>query len=103
MPRNAHGLGQQKLRVGGAVAAAALLVEKLQNIGVGGRLYGKVLPETLVPGKGGLQRPGIGPNAGLIVQVKGSGDLMNDLPGLLQGDKWGFLHMRALRKMYFYV
>ena len=55
MSRDAHGLGQQQLRIGGAVAAAALLVENFQQEGVGGGLDGKILPESGIPGKRRLQ------------------------------------------------
>ena len=89
---NAHSLGQQQLRIGGAVAAAALLVEDLQNVGVGGCLYGKKLLKPLVPGKGSLQGPGISADTGLVVQVERRRDLGNDLLRLVQGDKWDLFH-----------
>ena len=92
MAGNAHGLRQQKLRIGGAVAAAALLVQHLENIGVGGGLYREILPKALVPGKRGLQRPGIPPDAGLVIQMKGGRDLPDDFLCLVQGDKRGLLH-----------
>lgn len=55
MARDANGLGQQQLRIGGAVAAAALLMEDFQQEGVGGGLDGKILPESGIPGKRRLQ------------------------------------------------
>ena len=55
MSRDAHGLGQQQLGIGGAVAAAALLVENFQQEGIWGGLDGKILPESGIPGKRRLQ------------------------------------------------
>ena len=89
---NAHGLRQQQLRIGGAVAAAALLVQHLENIGIGGCLYREILLKALIPGKRGLQRPGISSDAGLVIQMKGGGDLLDDFLCLVQGDKRGLLH-----------
>ena len=89
---DAHSLGQQQLCIGGAVAAAAFLMEDLQNVGVGGGLHGKILLESGVPGEGFLHFPGIFPNACLVIQVEGGRDLGGNGLRLLQGHKGGFLH-----------
>ena len=94
--RDAHRLAKQQLCVAGAVTATALLMEKLQNIGIGGGLHGKILPEAGIPGKGGFQLPHILPDARLVIDVEGGGNLRRDLTGLLQGQKGGFLHIRVL-------
>ncbi len=54
MAGDAHGLSHEKLRVGGAVATAALLLEDLKDVGIGSCLHGKVFPEAGVPGKSRL-------------------------------------------------
>ena len=90
--RDAHGLGQQQLGIGGAVAAAALLVEDFQQEGVGGGLDGKILPESGIPGKRRLQQPGVGADAGLVVNVKGGGDLLADFLCFFQSQKRYLFH-----------
>ena len=92
MSRDANGLGQQQLRIGGAVAAAALLMEDFQQEGVGGGLDGKILPESGIPGKRRLQRPGVGTDAGFVVNVKGGGDLLADFLCFFQSQKRYLFH-----------
>ena len=89
---DAYGLGQQKLRVGGAVTAAALFLQNFDNIGIGRGLYGKILPKAGVPGKGSLQRPGIAADARLVVDVEGGGNLGRDFTGLIQRHKCLLFH-----------
>ena len=80
-------VGHHQLAQGGAVHTAALFLENLQDLGVGGGLHGKVLGVAGVPGKGPAQGPGVLPDALLVIQVEGSGILLGDLLQLLQGDK----------------
>ena len=87
-----HRLRQQQLRIAGAVAAAALLLQDFQDVGVGGSLHGKIFPEAFVPGEGRLQCPGIGPDASLVVQVEGGGNLLFDFHCLFQRHKRGLFH-----------
>ena len=72
---DAAALTHEKFRLGRAVAAAALFVEDLQNGGGGGGLHGKILPVAGVPGKGGLQRAGVFPDALLVIDMEGGGIL----------------------------
>ena len=81
-------LGQQQLRQGGAVAATAFAVQKLQNFGRGRGLDGKVFPIAGIPGKGLLQTPGACPDARLIIDVEGGGILPHNGLQLLFCDKW---------------
>lgn len=92
MTGDAHGLGQQQLCIGGAVAAASFLVEDLQDIGVRGGLHGEIFLEAGVPSEGFLHFPGVFPNARLVIQVEGGGDLGGNGLRLLQRHKGGFLH-----------
>ena len=48
---NPHSLGQKQFRVAGAVTTAPFLMEDLQNIGIRGGLYGKILFKARIPGK----------------------------------------------------
>ena len=86
----AAALGHHQLGEGGAVHAAALLPEELQDLWVGGGLHGEVLLKAGVPGKGPVQRAGVFPDARLVVQVEGGGVVPNDLLELLQGDEGCF-------------
>ena len=55
----AAGLAQHQLGQGGAVHAAALFLQDLQDDGVGQRLDGKILPEALVPAEGLVDAAGV--------------------------------------------
>ena len=83
-------LRQHQLREAGAVRPAALLPEELQNGGGGGGLYGKVFLEPPVPGEGGVHRPGVLPDAPLVVEVEGGGVGPDDLLQLGLGHKGCF-------------
>ena len=72
-------LRQQQLHQAGAVRAAALLPEELEDGGVGGGLDGKVLLEAGVPGEGGVDPPGVLPQAFFVVEVEGGGVFLYDL------------------------
>ena len=93
----ANGLGHQQLCVAGAVAAAALFLQNLQDVGVGSSLYGKVLPEAGIPAECGFQGAGVGADAGLVIDVEGSRNLLNNFLGLVQGQKGSLLHGVLLR------
>ncbi len=92
MAGDPNGLGQQQLRIAGAVAATALLLEDLDDIGVGGSLHGKILPEALVPGEGRLQCPGVAADARLVVNMEGRRNLGGNLFSLFLGDKGYLFH-----------
>ena len=80
-------VGHHQLGEGGTVHPAALLVEELQNLRVGGGFYSEILFKPRVPRKGLVQGPGVGPDAVLVVEVEGGGVVLHDLLELLQGDK----------------
>ena len=88
----AASLGEQKLGVTGAVHTAALLVQDAQQRGVGSRLYGKVLLEPRVPGKGGVDGTGALANAGLVVEMERRGDVCSDFLDLCKGRKGLLFH-----------
>ena len=92
LAHGANGLGHHQLGVGGAVTAAALFLQDLQDVGVGGGLHGEVLPVAGVPGKGFLQCTGVGTDTGLVIQVEGGGMLGGDLLGLFKRHKRCLLH-----------
>ena len=81
---------QHQLHQAGAVHAAALLPQQLQNAGCGGCLHGKVLLKSLVPGESGLHPPGVFPDTPLIVEVEGGGVGLADLFQLFLCHKRGF-------------
>ena len=91
----AHGLGKQKLGVAGAVAAAALLLQNLDNIGVRRSLHGEILPVARIPGKSRLQCPGIGSDASLVINVEGGGNLPDDFLGFFQSEKGCLFHISS--------
>ena len=88
-PFRHHQLGEA-----GAVRAAALLPEDVQQPGGGGGLDGKILLEAAVPGKGGVDPAGVGPYAGLVVEVEGGGVPDGDFVQLLLG------HKRLFHRLY---
>ena len=102
MSGDTGGLGQHQLRVGGAVAAAALLLQNFDDKGIGGCLDGKVLLEALVPGKSLLQGPGVAADASLVIHMEGSWDLGGDFLRLFQGNKGGFLHLFSSNSVFFW-
>ena len=96
------GLCQHQLRVGGAVTAAALLLQNPDDKGIGGCLDGKVLLESLIPCKSLLQSPGITADAGLVIHMEGCRDLGGDFLCLFQGNKGGFLHLFSSNSVFFW-
>ena len=92
MALEAASLGEQELGVAGAVHTAALLVQDAQQRGVGSRLYGKVLLEPRVPGKGGVDGTGALANAGFVVEMERRGDVCGDFLDLCKGRKGLLFH-----------
>ena len=86
---------QHQLGEGGAVRAAALLPQNLQNGGGGGGLNGKIFLKARVPGKGGFQLPGGLPDALLVIEVEGGGILPGDGGKLFKGHE-GLFHNAGL-------
>mmetsp|Transcript_13677 Transcript_13677/g.38992 ORF Transcript_13677/g.38992 Transcript_13677/m.38992 type:complete len:323 (+) Transcript_13677:519-1487(+) len=83
----AHLLGQDDLRDGGAVHAAALVAQDLADEGVRGRLHGEVVPVPRAPGEGGVQAADRLPNGPLVVEVEGRGEAPGHLQHLLRGPR----------------
>ena len=83
-------VGHHQLRQGGAVRAAALLLEQLQNGRGGGGLDGKIFPIAGVPGKRRLQAAGVFTDALLVIDVEGGGVLGRNGLELIQRNKWCF-------------
>ena len=83
-------VGHHQLCQRGAVRAAALLLEQLQNGRGGGGLDGEVLPVAGIPGEGLPQAAGVFPDACFIVDMERSGVLGGNGLQLIPGDKWCF-------------
>ena len=79
----AAALRQHQFRQAGAVGPAALGPQRFQNGGIRGGLDGKILPESGIPGKGGVKPPGVFPYALFVVEVKGGGVLSDNFVQLL--------------------
>ena len=69
-----HQLGQ-----GGAVHAAALFLQDLEDDGVGQSLDREILAEALIPAEGFVDAAGVLPDAFLVVDVEGGGHVLNDV------------------------
>ena len=80
---------------GGAVGAAALFPQDLEDLRIGRGLYRKILPESGIPGKSGPERPDILTDPRFVIQIKGRGVCFGDFLQLLQRDEGGF-HGRHL-------
>ena len=89
-------LRDHQLRHGGTVAAAALLVQQLQQGRGGSGLHGEILPVAGIPGKCLPQAAGILPDALLIIDVERGGVLGGDGLQLVLCDKGG-LHINSLK------
>ena len=72
-------LAEHQLGQGGAVHAAALFLQNLQDDGVGQGLDGKILLEALVPAERLVDAAGIFPDALFVVNVERRGHILNDL------------------------
>ncbi len=95
LPGEAAFIRQHQLGEGGAVRAAALLPQNLQNGGGGGGLNGKILLKARVPSKGGFQPSGGLPDALFVIEVEGGGVLSGDGGELFKGHK-GLFHNAGL-------
>ena len=83
----AAALGHHQLGQGGAVHAAPLLPQELENGGRRGSFDGKILPKPGIPGKGRLQPAGVFPDAPLVIEMKRGRILRSNVLELLLGDK----------------
>ena len=99
VPPEPAAVGHHQLSQGGAVHPAALLPEELQNLGVGGGFHGEILLEARIPGEGFVQRPGVFPDAPLVVEMEWGGVVLGNLLKLLRGDKRLF-HRASLLFLY---
>ena len=75
----AAGLAHEQLSIAGAVNAAALLLQNLQQVGVGRGLDGKVFLEALVPAERGVDPAGIFPDTLFVIEVERGGNIGGDL------------------------
>ena len=87
LARHAERSCDEELSVAGAVAAAAVLQQDLDERGVGVGLDGEVLPEARVPREGVEHRLRVAADAGLVVQVEGGGVPLGDVDELVGGHK----------------
>ncbi len=83
----ADALGHHQLRERRAVAAAALLLQDLEDGGRWRGFHGEVLPVAGIPRKSGFQAAGILADALLIIEVKRCGIARGDVLELLRCDK----------------
>ena len=90
MSGKAATLAHHQLREGRTVHPASLVPQELQDSRRGSGFDGKVFLEPRIPRKGSPERAGCGANAFLVIDVERGGVGLNDLPGLVQGEKWTF-------------
>ena len=86
MAPKAAALRHHQLGEAGAVRPAALLPQKLQNLGVGRGLDGEMLLETLAPREGLYQLARVVLDAFFVIDVEGRGVGLFDLLRLLFGN-----------------
>ena len=98
----AAGLAHEQLSIAGAVNAAALLLQNLQQVGVGRGLYGKVFLEALVPAERGDDPAGVLADPLFIVKVERGGNIGGDLLRLGKGDKRLFLRHDCISFPFIY-
>ena len=87
----AHSVAHQKLGIGGAVSAAALFPQDLQQVGVGSCFNCEIFFKALVPGEGLVQQTCSATNTSLIIQMEGSGILSYDFFQLILSYEGYFL------------
>ena len=92
----AAGLAHEQLSIAGAINAAALLLQNLQQVGVGRGLDGKVFLEALVPTERGDDPAGVLADSLFIVKVERGGNIGGDLLRLGKGNKRLFLRHDCL-------
>ena len=89
----AHRVRQHQLRDGRAVHAAALLLQELEDVGVGAGLDREVLAEAGIPGEGIVHGLRGCADARLVVEVEGRGVFRNDFVELVQIHEGLLLHI----------
>ena len=92
----AAGLAHEQLSIAGAVNAAALLLQNLQQVGVGRGLYGEIFFKALVPTERSVDPAGVLADSLFIVKVERGGNIGGDLLRLGKGDKRLFLRHDCL-------
>ena len=92
----ATGLAHEQLSIAGAVNAAALLLQNLQQVGVGRGLYGEIFFKALVPTERSVDPAGVLADPFFIVKVERGGNIGGDLLRLGKGDKRLFLRHDCL-------
>ena len=98
----AAGLAHEQLSIAGAVNAAALLLQNLQQVGVGRGLDGKVFLEALVPAERSVDPAGIFPDTLFVIEVERGGNIGGDLLRLGKGNKRLFLRHDCLSFPFIY-
>ena len=93
LPADAQRVAEHQLGVAGAVHAAAVFVQQLENRGIGAGLHRVIFAEAVVPGKGGVDAARGGSDALRIVEVEGRGIACDDFVQFLLGDKGNLMHM----------
>ena len=92
----AAGLAHQQLSIAGAVDAAALFLQNLQQVGVGRGLDGKVFLEALVPAERSVDPAGVLADTLFVIEVERGGNIGGDLLRLGKGNKRLFLRHDGL-------
>ena len=92
----AAGLAHQQLGIAGAVDTTAFLLQDFQQVGVWGRLDGKVFLEAFVPAERGVDLAGVLADAFFVIEVEGRGNIGGNLFRLGKGDKRLFLRHDSL-------
>ena len=96
VPGKSAAVGHHQLGEGGAVHAASLLPQDLQDLGVWGGLDGEELPVAGVPGESLVQAAGILPDSLFIIDMKRCGIFFCDLFDHFFGNKCLFFHKYLL-------
>ena len=89
-------LAHEQLSIAGAVDAAALLLQDLQQVGVRRGLDGKVFLEALVPAERSVDPAGVFPDTLFVIDVERGGNIGGDLLRLGKGNKRLFLRHDCL-------
>lgn len=95
----ADALSHHQLRERRAVAAAALLLQDLEDGGRGRGLHGEILPVAGIPRKSGFQAAGILADALLVIEVKRCGIARGNVLELLHCYKRLFHWNSSLRNL----
>ena len=85
LPADAQSVAEHQLGVAGAVHAAAVFVQELEDRGIGAGLDRVILLIARIPGKGGLEAVRRTLDALLVVDVEGGGIGLDDLLDLSLG------------------